>query len=118
LSRRGFYEGVGFHRVVSNFVSQGGDPRGDGSGGPGHHIPCENSDGRYERGAVGMALSGKDTGGSQFFLTHSEQPHLDGRYTIFARVTSGLSVMDSLMPDDRILSVQLAGAVPAREAAR
>lgn len=117
LARAGFYDGVVFHRVVSDFVAQGGDPRGDGSGGPGHHIPCENSDGRYERGAVGMALAGKDTGGSQFFLTHSEQPHLDGRYTLFAHVTSGLEVMDALMPDDRILSVQLAGAVPAREVA-
>lgn len=118
LARRGFYDGVVFHRVVSDFVAQGGDPRGDGSGGPGHHIPCENTDDRYERGAIGMALAGKDTGGSQFFLTHSEQPHLDGRYTIFARVTSGLSAMDALMPDDPILSVEFAGAVPAREAAR
>lgn len=118
LARAGFYDGLTFHRVVSSFVAQGGDPRGDGSGGPGYHLPCENHDQRYERGAVGMALAGKDTGGSQFFLTHGEQPHLDGRYTIFARVVSGLDVMDALLPGDRILSVQFAGAVPARDAAR
>jgi cyclophilin family peptidyl-prolyl cis-trans isomerase/HEAT repeat protein len=114
LARDGFFNGHRFHRVVADFVAQGGDPRGDGSGGPGYTIPCENHDGRYQRGSVGMALAGKDTGGSQFFLAHTEQPHLDGRYTLFARVVEGLEVMDALQPDDRILSVDFAGAVPAR----
>jgi cyclophilin family peptidyl-prolyl cis-trans isomerase/HEAT repeat protein len=118
LARDGFFDGVRFHRVIGNFVAQGGDPRGDGSGGPGWNIPCENSDARYTRGAIGMALAGKDTGGSQFFLTHSEQPHLDGRYTLFARVTSGLDVMDSLQPEDRILGVDFLGAMPRTEASR
>lgn len=114
LAHKGFFDGTRFHRVVPDFVAQGGDPRGDGSGGPGYNIVCENHDERYTRGAVGMALAGKDTGGSQFFFTHSEQPHLDGRYTLFARVVEGLEVMDALTQEDRIVSVELMGAVPAR----
>jgi len=86
LCAKGYYNGLIFHRVVPNFVIQGGCPRGDGWGGPGYTIPCEYNDLTYERGMVGMALSGKDTGGSQFFITHSSQPHLDGRYTIFGDV--------------------------------
>jgi cyclophilin family peptidyl-prolyl cis-trans isomerase len=117
LARAGFYDGLPFHRVVSDFVTQGGDPRGIGSGGPGFTLPCENSDAAFDRGAVGMALAGKDTGGSQFFLTHSEQPHLDGRYTLFARVTDGLDVMDALMPDDRIVGVDFVAVVPRRTSA-
>lgn len=107
LAKAGTLDNTRFHRVVANFVSQGGDPRGDGSGGPGYTITCENNDAPYTRGAVGMALAGKDTGGSQFFLTHSEQPHLDGRYTLFGRVEDGMSVMDALGPDDVLLSVDL-----------
>jgi cyclophilin family peptidyl-prolyl cis-trans isomerase/HEAT repeat protein len=105
LARRGFFDGVTFHRVVPNFVVQGGDPRGDGNGGPGHQIRCEINAAPYERGAVGMALSGKDTGGSQWFVTHSPQPHLDGGYTVFGNVVAGMDVVDRLARGDRIRSV-------------
>jgi cyclophilin family peptidyl-prolyl cis-trans isomerase len=107
LARKNYFDGVAFHRVVPNFVVQGGDPRGDGNGGPGYQIRCEINMAPYDRGAVGMALSGKDTGGSQFFVTHSPQPHLDGGYTVFARVTAGMDVVDRLARGDRILSVNV-----------
>jgi len=93
LAARGFYNGTSFMRVVPNFVIQGGDPRNDMSGGPGYAIRDEINLQKYTRGAVGMALSGPDTGGSQFFITHSAQPHLDGGYTIFGRVIGGMSVV-------------------------
>lgn len=102
LARAGYYRDVRFHRVVPNFVAQDGDPRGDGNGGPGYAIRDELNVQRYSRGAVGMALSGPDTGGSQYFLTLSAQPHLDARYTIFARVVDGFAVMDALVQGDRI----------------
>ncbi len=105
LARRSFYDGLTWHRVVPDFVVQGGDPRGDGSGGPGYTIPCEIGEQRYVRGAVGMALSGKDTGGSQFFITLSAQPHLEGKYTIFGLVQSGMEVADQLVEGDHIESV-------------
>ena len=111
LTQQGVLNGTPFHRVIGDFVAQGGDPRGDGTGGPGYFIPCENNDASFTRGAIGMATSGKDTGGSQFFLTHSHQPHLDGRYTLFARVTKGLDVMDMLQRDDRLLNVEVATAL-------
>ncbi|QAT86193.1 peptidyl-prolyl cis-trans isomerase [Corallococcus coralloides] len=97
LARKGYFRGVTFHRVVPDFVAQGGDPRGDGEGGPGHSIRCEMTHEKFVRGTVGMALSGKDTGGSQFFITHSPQPHLDGRYTAFGRVEKGMDVVDALL---------------------
>ncbi|MEW6430119.1 MAG: peptidylprolyl isomerase [Myxococcota bacterium] len=106
LARRGFYRGLTFHRVVPNFVVQGGDPRGDGEGGPGYTIRCEVNHRPYRRGVVGMALSGKDTGGSQFFVTAAPQPHLDGRYTAFGEVVSGQEVVDSLLEGDRIVEVR------------
>jgi cyclophilin family peptidyl-prolyl cis-trans isomerase/HEAT repeat protein len=109
LAKKGFFDGVRFHRVIPDFVAQGGDPRGDGFGGPGHRIPCENSDLPYLRGSVGMALAGKDTGGSQFFVTHSDQPHLDGRYTLFGKVEEGMDVVDNLSATDAILSVTVEG---------
>lgn len=102
LARKGYFNDVTFHRVVPNFVIQGGDPRGDGEGGPGYQIRCEVNTRPYERGAVGMALSGKDTGGSQFFITHSPQPHLDGGYTVFGQVTSGMEVVDRIVRGDLI----------------
>ncbi len=105
LARRGFFNHVLFHRVVANFVIQGGDPRGDGNGGPGYQIRCEINTVPYARGAVGMALSGKDTGGSQWFVTHSPQPHLDGGYTVFAHVISGMEVVDAITRGDRIRTV-------------
>lgn len=91
LAQRGYFNGTSFMRVVPNFVIQGGDPRNDQSGGPGYSIRDEINLQKYTRGAVGMALSGPDTGGSQYFITHSPQPHLDGGYTIFGRVTGGMS---------------------------
>ena len=105
LARSGFYRNVHFHRVVPNFVAQDGDPRGDGNGGPGYAIRDELNVQRYTRGAVGMALSGPDTGGSQYFLTLSPQPHLDARYTIFARVVGGEDVMDRLVQGDAISNI-------------
>lgn len=114
LVRKGTLDNTPFHRVIPDFVAQGGDPRGDGSGGPGFTIPNENNDATFSRGAVGIAHAGTDTGGSQFFLTHSDQPHLDGRYTLFATVTDGLAVMDNLQRDDVLLSVDLTTALRPR----
>jgi len=105
LARRGFYNGVRWHRVVPNFVAQAGDPRGDGEGGPGFTIRDEINQVPYRRGTMGMALEWADTGGSQFFLTHSPQPHLDGRYTVFGQVVRGLDVLDRLQQDDAIVRV-------------
>jgi cyclophilin family peptidyl-prolyl cis-trans isomerase len=107
LARRGFYDGLSFHRVVPGFVIQGGDPRGDGNGGPGYQVRCEVGERPYGRGAVGMALSGKDTGGSQFFITHSPQPHLDGGYTLFGWVAEGMEVVDKIRPGDLIERVEI-----------
>jgi cyclophilin family peptidyl-prolyl cis-trans isomerase/HEAT repeat protein len=107
LARRNYFNNVLFHRVVPNFVVQGGDPRGDGNGGPGYQIRCEINEVPYSRGAVGMALSGKDTGGSQWFVTHSPQPHLDGGYTVFGRVVEGMEVVDRIVRGDRIRSVTI-----------
>lgn len=107
LARTGYYRGTGFHRVVPNFVAQDGDPRDDGNGGPGYAIRDEFNPRRYERGALGMALSGPDTGGSQYFITHSPQPHLDGHYTVFGRVLNGYPVLDRVVQGDRILSIMV-----------
>lgn len=107
LAGRGYFDGLNFHRVVPGFVTQDGCPRGDGWGGPGYEIRCEYNELRYDAGMVGMALSGKDTGGSQYFITHTPQPHLDGRYTIFGRVTSGLSLVEKLLVGDTIEAVEL-----------
>lgn len=110
LARAGYFNGLEVHRVVPNFVMQDGDPRGDGNGGPGWSIRCEVNMIPYERGAVGMALSGKDTGGSQWFVTHSPQPHLDGGYTVFGRVNeTGMKVVDKIVRGDKILSVRIIG---------
>jgi cyclophilin family peptidyl-prolyl cis-trans isomerase len=92
LARKKFFDGLTFHRV------QGGDPRSDGEGGPGYTIRDELSTRPYLRGTVGMALDWADTGGSQFFITHSPQPHLDGRYTVFGRVTGGMEIVDQIQP--------------------
>ncbi len=105
LIRKNFYSGLNFHRVVPNFVAQGGDPRGDGWGGPGFAIRSEFAFATYDRGFVGVASSGKDTEGCQFFVTHSKQPHLDGRYTIFGKVSVGMGVVDQLQVGDRIESI-------------
>lgn len=107
LAEQDYFDGLTFHRVVPGFVSQGGDPRGDGYGGPGWLVPCEWSTLRFRRGTVGIALAGKDTGGSQLFITHAPQPHLDARYTVIGRVTEGMDAVDSLLPHDRIREVEV-----------
>ena len=107
LARRGYFDGTAFHRVVPDFVIQDGDPTGTGSGGPGHTIRCEYNRLRYETGMVGMALSGKDTGGSQWFVTLSPQPHLDGRYTIFAHVVRGLAAARAVTQGTKITKVEI-----------
>jgi cyclophilin family peptidyl-prolyl cis-trans isomerase/HEAT repeat protein len=107
LARKGFFNGLPIHRVVPNFVVQDGDPRGDGTGGPGYTIRDELNDRPYLRGTVGMALSRRDDGGSQFFITHSPQPHLDGRYTAFAHVVSGMEVVDRIQQGDVIQRIQI-----------
>jgi cyclophilin family peptidyl-prolyl cis-trans isomerase len=93
--------------VVPYFVAQDGDPSGTGSGGPGYSFRCEYDGLRYDTGAVGMALSGKDTGGSQYFITLSPQPHLDGRYTIFGHVVKGQDVAERIRRGDRITSITI-----------
>ncbi len=105
LAARQYFDGQRFHRVVPNFVVQGGDPRGDGSGGPGYAIRDEINRHRYGRGTLGMALSGPNTGGSQFFVTHSPQPHLDGGYTVFGQLLRGGDVLDRIIQGDRIVRV-------------
>jgi cyclophilin family peptidyl-prolyl cis-trans isomerase/HEAT repeat protein len=107
LARRGFYDGLVFHRVEPGFVVQGGCPRGDGNGGPGYALRCEITRRSYGRGAVGMALSGKDTGGSQFFITLSPQPHLDGGFTLFGQVVAGMAAVDRIRPGDVIEHVEV-----------
>jgi cyclophilin family peptidyl-prolyl cis-trans isomerase/HEAT repeat protein len=107
LARKGFFNGLQIHRVVPNFVVQDGDPRGDGSGGPGYTIRDELNDRPYLRGTVGMALDWRDTGGSQFFITHSPQPHLDAKYTVFGRVVNGMEVVDRLQQLDTIQRVRI-----------
>jgi len=105
LVERRYFDGTRWHRVVPNFVVQDGDPRGDGWGGPGFVLRDEVNPTRYEVGTVGMALSGPDTGGSQYFITHSPQPHLDGIYTVFGRVAAGGTVLDAIAMGDRIRSI-------------
>jgi cyclophilin family peptidyl-prolyl cis-trans isomerase/HEAT repeat protein len=108
LAKKKFFDDTSFMRVVPNFVIQGGDPRNDMNGGPGYAIRDEINLQKYTRGAVGMALSGPDTGGSQFFITHSPQPHLDGGYTIFGRVYDGMNaVVDQTERGDRVVAIKI-----------
>ncbi len=107
LARKGYYDGVKFHRVVPGFVVQAGDPRGDGWGGPGHTIRCENNPTPYRIGAVGMALAGKDTGGSQWFIALTPQPHLLGTYTVFGQVVKGMEVVRRLAQGDVIKTIEI-----------
>jgi cyclophilin family peptidyl-prolyl cis-trans isomerase/HEAT repeat protein len=111
LAKRKYFDGITVHRVVPNFVIQDGDPRGEGNGGPGYQIRCEINQVPYERGAVGMALSGKDTGGSQWFVTHSPQPHLDGGYTVFGNVITGIDTVDAIVRGDVIRSIVIKESV-------
>jgi cyclophilin family peptidyl-prolyl cis-trans isomerase/HEAT repeat protein len=107
LARKGFFNGLAIHRVVPNFVVQDGDSRGDGTGGPGYTIRDELNERPFLRGTVGMALSWKDTGGSQFFITHSPQPHLDAKYTVFGHVINGMEVVDRIQQGDVIQRVRV-----------
>ena len=107
LVKKGFYRNLTFHRVVPDFVIQGGDPRGDGEGGPGYTVRDELSQRPYLRGTVGIALDWADTGGSQFFITHSPQPHLDAKYTVIGRVINGMDVVDRIQQNDVIRRIRV-----------
>ena len=112
LINEGFYDGLAFHRVLPDFVIQGGCPDGTGAGGPGYSIQCETSAPKqyHERGALSMAHRGKNTGGSQFFVCHSRNntAHLDGVHTVFGKVVEGLDVLDAIEQGDLILSIKIA----------
>ena len=107
LANSGFYDGLTFHRVIPNFVIQGGCPRGDGTGGPGYTIKCEteNNPHKHLRGSLSMAHAGRDTGGSQFFVCHAPQPHLDSVHTVFGRVVGGDSTIDQISQGDVMIKV-------------
>jgi len=110
LARRGYFDNTPIHRVVPNFVIQDGDPTGTGNGGPGYEIRDELNPLEYQEGTVGMALSGPDTGGSQWFVTHAPQPHLDGIYTVFGQVVSGQDAVERIEQGDRITRIVVAEA--------
>jgi peptidyl-prolyl cis-trans isomerase B (cyclophilin B) len=107
LAKQGFYDGVQFHRVIADFMIQTGDPTGTGRGGPGYRFAdeCKGNPLRHERGVISMANAGPNTNGSQFFITHVPTPHLDGRHTVFGKVTSGLDVVDAIQQGDVMVSV-------------
>jgi peptidyl-prolyl cis-trans isomerase B (cyclophilin B) len=109
LAREGFYNNVSFHRVISDFVIQGGDPTGTGRGGPGYTFPDEVKGNplKHETGMISMANSGPNTNGSQFFITHSPQPHLNGRHTVFGKVVSGQEVVNAIQQGDIMLRVTI-----------
>lgn len=117
LANDGFYDGTRFHRVIDNFMIQGGDPLSKdpnhprvGTGGPGYMIKCEThrNTHRHVAGTLSMAHAGKDTGGSQFFICHSPQGHLDGKHTVFGQVTAGLDVVNAIRKNDRVDSIRVA----------
>ncbi|NEQ43466.1 MAG: peptidylprolyl isomerase [Leptolyngbya sp. SIOISBB] len=106
LSKAGFYDGLNFHRVIPDFMVQGGCPKGTGTGGPGYTIKCEINDNKHEAGSLSMAHRGPDTGGSQFFICHGPQPHLDGVHTVFGKATD-MDVVNAIRQGDKILSVKI-----------
>ena len=106
LSKDGFYDGLNFHRVIPNFMVQGGCPHGTGTGGPGYKIKCEINDNKHQAGSLSMAHAGKNTGGSQFFICHEAQPHLDGIHTVFGK-TEDMDVVNSIEKGDKIVSVTI-----------
>ena len=111
LANDGFYKGLNFHRVIPNFVIQGGCPYGTGTGGPGWRIKCEcvGQKHKHLRGTLSMAHAGRDTGGSQFFVCHSPQPHLDGVHTVFGQIVdeASLAVLDSIRQSDKIVNIEI-----------
>ncbi|MBE9076109.1 peptidylprolyl isomerase [Romeria aff. gracilis LEGE 07310] len=106
LSKEGFYDGLIFHRVIPNFMIQGGCPQGTGTGGPGYKIKCEINDNKHQAGSLSMAHAGPNTGGSQFFICHAPQPHLDGVHTVFGK-TENMDVVNSIQKGDKITSVKI-----------
>jgi len=107
LINKGYYNGLKFHRVIPDFMIQGGCPVGNGTGGPGYTIKCEINPKKHLTGTLSMAHAGKDTGGSQFFITHSPQPHLDGIHTVFGQVVEGMDVVNSIRQGDVMKQVKV-----------
>jgi len=119
LAQRGFYDGLNFHRVINDFMVQGGCPQGTGTGGPGYRFEDETSNGlSHDRGVLSMANAGPGTNGSQFFITHVPCPWLNGKHTVFGKVLEGMEVVDSIKQGDKIKSVKLEGDVDAAIAAK
>ena len=119
LAKRGFYDGLNFHRVINDFMIQGGCPQGTGTGGPGYKFEDETNNGvRHERGSLSMANAGPNTNGSQFFITHIKTDWLDGKHTVFGKVTAGQDIVDSVKQGDSINSVRIEGDADAVLAAK
>ncbi|MEN1930168.1 peptidylprolyl isomerase [Luteimonas sp. MJ250] len=119
LAKRGFYDGLGFHRVIPDFMIQGGCPKGTGTGGPGYKFEDETNNGvKHDRGVLSMANAGPGTNGSQFFITHIKTDWLDGKHTVFGKVTEGLDVVDAVKQGDAIKSVKIEGDADAVLAAK
>ena len=119
LAKRGFYDGLNFHRVIADFMVQGGCPEGSGRGGPGYRFEDEANNGlRHERGVLSMANAGPNTNGSQFFITHVPCGWLDGKHTVFGKVVEGLDVVDAIAQGDAIHSVKIEGDAEAVLAAK
>lgn len=109
LAREGFYDGISFHRVIGDFMIQGGDPTGTGGGGPGYSFEDEVEENplTHEKGVISMANAGPNTNGSQFFITHSPQPHLNGKHTVFGKVVAGQNVVDSIRQGDKMERIEI-----------
>ncbi len=119
LAKRGFYDGLNFHRVIDDFMIQGGCPQGRGTGGPGYKFEDETNNGvRHDRGVISMANAGPNTNGSQFFITHIKTDWLDGKHTVFGKVLEGLDIVDSVRQGDTIKSIRIEGDVDAALAAK
>jgi len=119
LAKRGFYNGLNFHRVIKDFMVQGGCPQGTGTGGPGYKFEDEANNGvRHERGVLSMANAGPNTNGSQFFITHVATPWLDGKHTVFGKVADGMDVVDKIAQGDTIQSLTIEGDADAALAAK